>query len=1414
MLPNGHVVSYPHQQGLLDALCERRLLVVVGPAVREAAGLLGMREIVDVALSEPEFGETEQADIRALAVAGRFADAFEAIKYRLGPRFASVFEPLLAGPKVAPPASLRALAGLAEQLSMILTTNLDSLVETTLSGAWVALAGATADLATRTRTVFKLLGTAHVVSSWKFTADGLQNATYRLAHVRQEVSAVLRTHQLLLVGFRGDDELLEQIVRMREHAPEDRNAPEWVALVPPGTSDIARQAFGRRGVALVTIDIPMGDTAAYDAAVAAHLRSLAQAFPPTSPPISAPEPTLTGNPYPGLAPFIEAQAAQFFGRTDARVQLLGKLGRRGPTHVRWLALTGPSGVGKSSLLAAGLVPALRAGESPVPDAPTRWAVAQLRPGREILRNLAEAVRTALRRDLGVTAAPELLTRDILLHDRLLVDFLGPRLEGAGLLVVIDQFEETFTVGAAEDRPYLDALLVRSLQDVDVPFYLVTALRSDCAGELARHFPRLAEQQNLGTLSARHDLVPLRPHELREAIERPAELAGRVFEPGLVERILYDAGSIHTDTSDVTPDAALPLVAHVLYALHEQAAGRALTLRAYEALGGVSESLTRSADGLLTALAEEFSTEQVRNLLVALVELHPQGRDTRRVLPWSAALAAAGGADDSDETARERAQALLRRLSGSTAGLSHEPSPVRLLATCGNGELAVVDLVHDALLREWSTLRGWLQEDRAIGLLSQELERAAEGWATRGQSDDELWRGGRLVRADALNRRLLPPVVRSFLAAAAKLASDEAAAQAAEQIEKLQAAEALAAAERARAEDARRKNHWLLGLGGVLIVATAFAATQYQHAITASKLAENRLTAANIVVEQILHDVLPKLEAIAGTADVRKQIHGSLETLQQTLLPGAGDDARVQRNRMAQHLDRGMVAFTHDDLTLARQEFKEALIIAEILLKRDPQNVDSQRSLSAALERLGAVEENAGNLAAARVNYKRSLVLAEEEAKTAPESTAAQHNLSAALSKLGDVELEGGNLLEARARYERALAVTEALAKETLYCSESLRPLAICLDRLGDVESRSGNLERARSNYERSLAIRETLAKAAPQSTQAQHDLQASLSKLGEVEMSAGNLAKGRAQHERSLAIAEALAKADPQSIEFQRSLSISHEHLGRIEVQAENFAVARVRYEHSLALREALAKVDPQSAQAQRDLTFALDNLGDMEIQAGNLAQARAYYERVLSVRETLAKADPQSAQAQRDVSIAINQLGNLEVQAKNFAGARAQYERSLVVAEELAKADPQSARAQRDISVILDLLGDMDLLMGNLPRARAQYERSLVIAEAQAKADPHNADCSYDLFVSYMKFYFLAAAERNLAEMSERLALAEAILDTMETRGQIEGYAERERARTFVNDRLTHHNKTCLPHTSTLSSGANVSAACDGTGN
>lgn len=1426
-------IRFPQHADLVGALGARRLLVVVGHLVREAAGLLGPRGLVERGLEAAEFSEVARGSIVMLADRGLHAAALEQIKTRLGPMFSAFYEPLLAGARPTPPASLRALALLAGHMPQVLTTNLDNLVELALPSRWAPLAEATADLASRTEVVFKMLGDARHVTTWRFTQDGLQNATYLAPHFREGIVALLRGHQILFIGYRGDDELLDELLRLRAHAPKDGNTPQWVALVPPGGLE-KRTIYGARGLHLVELDVPAEDPVAYDNMVAEYLKTLARAVPTTEIDAAAqPEQTLIGNPYPGLAPFSEAQAGQFFGRGDDIQLLVSKLGIGPMGRVRWLMLTGPSGVGKSSLLAAGLVPAVRLGAPPLAGAPTQWCVAQLRPGRELLRNLAASVQDALTR-MGQHINSEDLTREHLLAtDRALTDYLAPRLAGRGFLLILDQFEDAFTIGISEDRPHLDALLVRSLQDLEVPFYMVTAMRSDSTGDFVRHFPRMGEQLNRGSLGARHDLSPLRSHDLHEAVVRPAELTGRVFEPGLVDRILREAGAVRgSETGETdTPSATLPLVAHVLHALVEREPGRVLSLRAYEALGGVAEALTRSANSLMDTLRGELFTEaQIRSLLVALIEVHPQGRDTRCVLSRSEALAAAGG--DVDASSRTRAEALLLRLSGGTPGATSDALPVRLVAIHGEGEHATVDLVHDALLHEWATLRGWLREDRDAKLLHQELKRASRAWLHQQRSSDELWRGGRLARAaEVLARTQLSADEKAFLVASITRENAEAMARENEHAEKLRLA--------------RRNNHRLQALGGVLFATSILAFVQYRSAAFASEeatraatLAEERLSVANNVVKKILTEALPALDRVPGTADVKKQIHAALEDLQSTLLPDANDDVEALHNRMIQHRKRGELALTHDNLVLARKEFDAEFQLAERLAGRDPNSVTAHRDLSFALIRLGDVEKNTGNLSLARLRFERALSLLERLAAGDPQNASLRRDLSMPLNKLGGIEQATGDLSAARRLFERSLHIREKLLADDPQNADFSRDLSVSLNRLADVEKISGNIPAARSLFERALALREKLVVDDPQNASLRRQLSTSLQWLGDIEQGTGNLPAARLYFARSLAITEELVADDPSDASFRRELTVSLERLGRVEQAAGNLSAARLLFERSLAITEELVTDDPQntflrrsfslalntlgeaeqtsgnlpaarrlyerslsiteellidapqSAELHSDHSFSLNHLGEVELTAGNLAAARSLFERSLSIVERLISDNPKDPSLRRDLTVTLDNLGKVNQSTGNLAAARLLFERSLSINQEMVAGSPQVSSRQRHLSIALNHLGEVEQISGNLSGARKLFERSLSSLQKLVADDPQNATLAFDLILSHRNLYSVAAQQEDLKTAHDHLNAADKLLDELEGQGQLQGFARREAVRADVNDILAKNFK------------------------
>jgi WD40 repeat protein len=275
------------------------------------------------------------------------------------------------------------------------------------------------------------------------------------------------------------------------------------------------------------------------------------------------------------------------------------------------------------------------------------------------------------------------------------------------LLVVDQFEEVFTLcrDEAERSAFIDALLDAAERGVRV----IVALRADFYGHCAA-YPRLA-----AALEDRQALVgPMSEDELRRAIEQPAEHAGLVLEPGLVESILRDV---------VGEPGALPLLSHSLLETWKRRSGRMLTLIGYLQAGGVQGAITKTAE---TVYREALSRDQqvlARNIFLRLTELGDGTEDTRRRVAITELAPRPEQVKDVDEVLNTLADARL--------------------VTVGEG---TVEVAHEALIRHWPTLREWLDEDREGRLVHRRLTDAAREWDTTERDPALLYRGTRLAGA--------------------------------------------------------------------------------------------------------------------------------------------------------------------------------------------------------------------------------------------------------------------------------------------------------------------------------------------------------------------------------------------------------------------------------------------------------------------------------------------------------------------------------------------------------------------------------------------------------------------------------------------------------------------------------------------
>jgi WD40 repeat protein len=425
------------------------------------------------------------------------------------------------------------------------------------------------------------------------------------------------------------------------------------------------------------------------------------------------------SPYPGLAAFDAADAAVFFGRDSEVRQLLERLApatARGGGHL--VTVAGPSGSGKSSLVRAGLLPRLAKQTG-------RWVLLDpIMPGDGggPTASLARSITTAF----PGTGGPDRATVQAALEagPSALLTLLGDVRAEAGssqaqLLVVVDQAEELRTRCTEVDRTRFMALL-RGALGPGSPLWVVATLRAEFIGPFASEEPTaalVAEPMVVG---------PLGRGRLPTVIERPGVRAGVEFEPGLVDRMVLE-----TEGGD-----ALPLLAYTLQQLADShLAGQPITAADYERLGGVVGTLTRQADKVRADLERHGAGEVVLATLQQLTTLQGDDEPTGRRVAYD-------------------------RFSGSGQQVIQAFVDARLLRTVVRDGVQMVEVAHEALLRQWSPLREHIEANRLHLRLMRDIERQAHDWEQAGRDESYLLRGVRLAEADELPTELIEQLGRS------------------------------------------------------------------------------------------------------------------------------------------------------------------------------------------------------------------------------------------------------------------------------------------------------------------------------------------------------------------------------------------------------------------------------------------------------------------------------------------------------------------------------------------------------------------------------------------------------------------------------------------------------------------------------
>ncbi|MEK9141598.1 MAG: DUF4062 domain-containing protein [Nitrospirota bacterium] len=426
------------------------------------------------------------------------------------------------------------------------------------------------------------------------------------------------------------------------------------------------------------------------------------------------------SPYRGLLWFNQEYAPLFFGRDREVDELVAKMNEPGG---RTLLVIGASGSGKSSVVAVGVWQAvIKQGRL---LGPGQWLWQRIQPSDG--DTPSDALARGLKEIFQLSARPRLTTAGSTLRD-LLSQHLSQSQE---LILFIDQFEELFTGNFNEPdiQTFLEHL-IGTAQDQSNRLRVVATIRSEFLGKLHAYPSTL----NLLNSPYQYHLGPVSPRMLQDMIEKPAHATGYEFEPGLVERILQDAGQ---------EPGNLALVEYALMQLFDKRKDRTFTVETYGAIGGVVGAIATKADEVLSGLEEEVRGAFDR-VFAELVHLERERPPTRR----RAAL--------SMFSAHQVAMTLIDALAGQEC---------RVLVTSGSGQEATVEVAHEQLFSAWPKLKGWIDKSGEALRDIDHAEEEARRWQKGGDNPQELWLGSRAKKVlDAIKQfgKSSSPELRRFL----------------------------------------------------------------------------------------------------------------------------------------------------------------------------------------------------------------------------------------------------------------------------------------------------------------------------------------------------------------------------------------------------------------------------------------------------------------------------------------------------------------------------------------------------------------------------------------------------------------------------------------------------------------------------
>ncbi|MGZ5019852.1 MAG: nSTAND1 domain-containing NTPase, partial [Chthoniobacterales bacterium] len=990
-----------------------------------------------------------------------------------------------------------------------------------------------------------------------------------------------------------------------------------------------------------------------------------------------------------------------------------------------LVLYGRSGLGKTSILTAGLLPRLRAeGRNPL-LVRLRYEEPSADPMAQLVGALFENAVSPNEWLQQLSAKLELQLPDD--PASLLWLRLHYRAEAPAIThLVLDQFEEVFTVGARRPRAEAnvrDALAVflqglapetisrliaehdrfSDLFDADsVPVRVILALRADFLYALNRWQRHVAA---LGQNS--YELRSLRGTAAFAAVYKPGELRchyrGEVKEENRIE-------------------TGLPPI------VDEETARRIVRFVANKGADIPIEEI-EAVPPILSLLCRELNERRFcnPNQTEAQITFREGDADIGRIISafYERCLA------DKPEAVRIFIEEELVSVSG--ARLAQDEGSILRVFTEGCDIPGAADR-HAAGFGDATAARACLHE-----LINERLLNSL---------------GGDVPSYELIHDLIAGVAEKSRTAREQRFEKEEAERRA--QTEKI-------AKEQAQSQ-ARRAHRTAILVSVLLIVAVIAGIVGYgqkRKAEEATARATRARNEAEKLIEFMTFNLRDNLEPI-GRLDLLHDVNEHIAAYYSSFA-GEDESPDSMRQRGAMLANEGNVALDSGDLAEAEKDYNAFLGISERLCQQNPKRVLWQRDRALAHADLGNVQQSRGDLNGALAHHREALAVLEELVRQVPSDSDVQMDLSRTYFRIGDVLRQKGDQAAAYKNFQDALPIQLELIAKKPDDLGLQRAACSTYDALGDVEMARGNLQAGLDAYRQSFNLRTDLTQKNPGDLSLQLDLSVSDMNIAVVQKQQDDAAAATKNFEEALAIRKRLCEHDPHNAYWLRGLAETFEAIGDVARTHGDLNRALDNFTQGLTRREQLCSRDPNNAAFGWDRSTTLMSIGDIHKDAGRLSEAFNKYNESLEVRRDLLKKNPDNAAGERDICVSYDRLGAVQQDRGNLTEALTNYRQFVAIGEKLVHNDPTNAEFQSTLCYAYGRVGEAIHEQGDYAGALQTFRDILTTRERLAQQNAQNADWKWNIVETQNEmadmFIHQGAAEDALEVLRTGLTSADALL-------------------------------------------------------